>query len=63
MSHRTVPHRAMTHVMVRTVMHHRTVRTTHSPAAEASVGEDSRAIVTIVRAAEQPANKRQYQNE
>jgi len=26
-------------------------------------GEDTRAIVTIERAAEQPANKRQYQNE
>ena len=63
MSHRTVSHRAMTHVMVWTVMHHWTIRTSHSPTTEAAVGEDPRAIVTIERAAEQPANKRQYQNE
>ena len=57
-----MPHRAMTHVMVRTVVHHRTVGASHSPAAETAVREDPRAIITIERAAEQPANKRQYQN-
>ena len=61
----------MSHVMVmmRTMMmHHRTVGVSHSPAAEtakaaeAAEGEDPRAIVTMERAAEQSANKQQYQN-
>lgn len=60
-----VSHRTMTHVMVmmvRTVVHHRAIMASHSPAAKADAGEDPRAIGSIVRAAEQPANKRQYQN-
>ena len=63
MPHRTVSHRTMPHVMMRTMVHHRAVGASHSPAAKAAEGEDPRAIVTIERAAEQPANKRQYQNE
>ena len=61
-----MPHRAVPHVMVmmvRMMMHHRAVRATHSPAAETAIGEDPRAIVAIERAAEQPADQRQYQNE
>ena len=65
MTHRTMSHRTMPHVMVmmRTMVHHRAVGTAHPPAAKATEGEDPRAIVTIEWAAEQPANKRQYQNE
>ena len=59
-------HRTVTHVMVimaRAMVHHRAIGATHSPAAEAAVGIDPRAIVTIVRAAEQQTHRRQYQNE
>lgn len=59
-----MPHRSMTHVTImRTMVHHRAVGASHPPAAKAAEGEDPRAIITIERAAEQPANKRQYQNE
>ena len=56
-------HRTMTHVTVRTMVHYWAIGTSHSPIAEATVRIDPRAIITIERAAEQPANKRQYQNE
>ena len=40
---------------VKVMMHHRDVRTPHSPAAEAAVRIDTWAIVTIERVAEKSA--------
>ena len=56
-------HRTVTHVMVmmaRAMVHHRAIGATHSPAAEAAVRIDPGAIIPVIRAGEQPSDKRQH---
>lgn len=58
-----VAHRAvMAHVMGMAAEVHRTVRAPHAhpPAAEAAVRMDPRAIVSVIRAREQPSDEGHY---